>query len=163
MAGYGSDEAFSAWLAASGYTLPEGSPSAAVLRQRGSTYIDATYGMRFPGTPTGGAAQERAWPRTGATDRWGNALDPNTVPTRVVEASFEAAWVEASSPGSLSASGSTAARVKREKVEGAVEVEYQSTFGSKTLNDDLTPIITTVEGLLAPLLGATNVPYPLVV
>lgn len=163
MSGYSDDTAFTAWLAANGHTLPGGSPTAAVLRQRGAVYIDGTYGLRFSGTPTGGAAQERAWPRTGATDRWGNALDANTVPTRVVEASFEAAWAEASSPGSLSASGSTAARVKREKVEGAVEVEYQSSSGATGLLADLTPMITTVEGILAPLLVPANIPHALVV
>lgn len=163
MAGYGDDTAFTEWLASNGYSLPEGAPTAAVLRQRGSVYIDGTYGLRFPGTPTGGAAQERAWPRTGATDRWGNALDPNTVPIRVIEASFEAAYLEASSPGSLSASGSSASRVKREKVDGAVEVEYQVSSSSSGLVADLTPLITTVEGILAPLLVPTNIPHALVV
>lgn len=163
MAGYSTDEAFTAWLTANGYTLPVGSPIAAVLRQRGAVYIDGTYGLRFPGTPSGGAAQERAWPRTGATDRWGNVLEASAVPSRVIEASFEAAWAEASSPGSLSASGSTAARVKREKVEGAVEVEYQASSSSSGLLADLTPMITTVEGVLAPLLAPANIPHALVV
>lgn len=161
MAGYGTDQAFTDWLTANGYELPDGAPTPAVLRNRGSGYVDGTYGLRFPGVPTGGAAQERAWPRTGATDRWGNALDPNTVPTRVIEASFEAAWAEASSPGSLVASGSAAARVKRERVEGAVEVEYQAS--SSTSVADLTPMLTAVEGLLAPLLVAANIPHALVV
>jgi hypothetical protein len=163
MAGYGDDTAFSAWLTDNGRTLPDGSPSAAVLRQRGSVYVDGTYGLRFPGTPTGGADQERAWPRTGATDRWGNALNASTVPTRVIHASFEAAWAEASSPGSLVASGSSVGRVKREKVEGAVEVEYQSSSGSAGLVADLTPMLTAVEGLLGPLLAPLNIPYAVVV
>lgn len=66
MAGYGDDSAFSAWLAANGYTLPGGALAAAVLLQRGSTYIDGLYRPRFVGYPTGGFAQERAWPRTDA-------------------------------------------------------------------------------------------------
>ena len=72
-------------------------------------------------------------------------------PQRVIEASYHAAYAEAVSPGSLSVSGSAASRVKRERVEGAVEVEYQagsSEFSAATL----TPIFTAVEGLLAPLL-----------
>jgi hypothetical protein len=163
MAGYGDDSGFSDWLSANGYTLPESAPTAAVLRNRGSIYVDGSYGLRFPGTPTGGADQERAWPRTDATDRWGNALDPNTVPARVVQASYAAAWAEASSPGSLVASGSTASRVKREKVEGAVEVEYQQASGSAALAADLTPVLTEVEGLLAPLLVPKDMPDILVV
>lgn len=163
MAGYGDDTAFATWLVMYGRTLPAGSPAAAVLRQRGSAYIDGTYGLRFPGTPTGGADQERAWPRTGAVDRWGNALSASTVPTRVIEASYEAAWAEALSPGSLVASGSAAARVKREKVEGAVEVEYQASASSTGLVADLTPLLTAVEGLLGPLLVPSNIPHALVV
>lgn len=163
MAGYGTDDAFSAWLEANGYTLPSGSLAPAVLRLRGSAYVDGTYGLRFPGSPTGGADQVRAWPRTGATDRWGNALNAAVVPNRVIEASFEAAWAEASSPGSLVAIGSSAARVKREKVDGAVEVEYQAPTGSSGLVADMTPMLTAVEGLLAPLLSPLNVPHALVV
>jgi hypothetical protein len=161
MAGYGDDAGLAAWLTANGYTLPDDSPAAAVLRNRGSGYVDGTYGLRFSGVPTGGADQVRAWPRTGATDRWGNALDANTVPVRVTEASYEAAWAEALSPGSLVASGSAAARVKRERVEGAVEVEYQAS--SSTSVADLTPMLTAVEGLLGPLLIAANIPHALVV
>ena len=155
MAGYGTDEGFAAWLSANGYALPVGAPSAAVLRRRGSVYIDAAYGARFVGRPTDGFAQERQWPRTGAMVH-GQTIPDNVVPNAVVNASYEAAYQEAVSPGSLTAVGSTAARVKREKVEGAVEVEYQSTFGSKTLAEDMTPIITTIDGLLAPYLGPSG-------
>lgn len=66
MAGYGDDEGFATWLAENGYTLPDGAPLPVVLRQRGSAYLDATYGPRFVGVPTD-PEQEREWPRTGAT------------------------------------------------------------------------------------------------
>ena len=152
MGGYGTDDGFTSWLASNGYALPVGAPTAAVLRQRGSSYIDATYGPRFVGQPTGGFTQERAWPRTGAVAH-GTAVPNDVVPEAVTSASYEAAYQEAVSSGSLTAVGSTAARVKREKVEGAVEVEYQSTFGSKTLAEDMTVVVTSIEGLLAPYLG----------
>lgn len=152
MAGYGDDTGFDTWLADNGYTLPSGSASNAVLRQRGAVYIDGTYSRRFPGAPTGGADQEREWPRTGAEDRHGNAISVSSIPARVIEASYYAGYQEAVSPGILSASGSTAARVKRERVEGAVEVEYQATSGKAALVADLTPVMTTVEGMLSPLL-----------
>lgn len=150
MAGYGTDDAFTAWLAANGYSLPGGAASAAVLRQRGSTYIDGLYGPRFNGSPTGGLAQERAWPRIGAC-AYGNEVGAAVVPSMVVQASYHAAYAEAVSPGSLSVSGSEATRVKREKVEGAVEVEYQAADGEFSAAS-LTPILTAVEGLLAPFL-----------
>lgn len=66
MAGYGDDAGFEAWLTENGYTLPGGAPSGEVLRNRGAGYIDGVYGARFSGIPTGGLAQERAWPRAGA-------------------------------------------------------------------------------------------------
>lgn len=150
MAGYGDDSGFTAWLAANGYVLSESAPTPAVLRQRGSTYIDGLYGPRFSGSPVGGFAQERAWPRTDAT-AYGSTIGSDVIPDAVVQASYHAAYAEATSPGSLSASGSEASRVKREKVEGAVEVEYQATVGAFSAAS-LTPIFTLIEGLLAPFL-----------
>ena len=102
MSGYGTDEGLTAWLAANGYTLPADAPTAAVLRERGSVYIDGAYGSRFSGTPAGGFAQERAWPRTDAY-AYGSAIGPDVVPAAVVQASYHAAYAEAVSPGSLSA------------------------------------------------------------
>ncbi|TPN90206.1 DnaT-like ssDNA-binding protein, partial [Mesorhizobium sp. B1-1-5] len=86
MGGYGDDAGFAAYAAAAGYTVPAGTISAA--RQRGSAYIDGTYGMRFPGQPTGGIGQEREWPRTGAT-AFGAALASDLIPQRVIDASYE--------------------------------------------------------------------------
>lgn len=77
---YGSNQGFTDWLAANGYSLPAGVPSAAVLRRR----IDNPYGYRFLGTPTSGLEQEHAWPRIGATI-YGSTIASNRVPTRVIE------------------------------------------------------------------------------
>ena len=150
MAGYGTDQAFADWLTENAYGLPVGSPSAAVLRNRGSGYIDGVYGARFSGIPTGGFAQERAWPRTG-TYAHGQPIGHSVIPDAVIKASYASAWQEASSPGSLTASGSAATQVKREKVEGAVEVECQTSSGAWTAAN-LWPVLTAVEGLLAPYL-----------
>lgn len=150
MAGYGTDEGFTAWLAENGYTLPATAPTPAVLRNRGAGYIDGVYGARFSGIPTGGFAQERAWPRTGAY-AYGQPIGDSIIPDAVIKASYAAAWQEASSPGSLSVSGSAATQVKREKVDGAVEVEYQASSGEWSASS-LVPLLTAVEGLLAPFL-----------
>ena len=153
MAGYGTNEGFTAYATAAGYTVPAGDIGAA--RQRGSTYIDGTYGDRFSGVPTGGVEQERAWPRTGAT-AYGSALASDIIPLRVVNTSYEAALLELQSPGSLSAVVSGSSLVKREKVEGAVEVEYA--VSDKTdLATAARPVVTVIDGLLAPLL---TVPVP---
>lgn len=161
MAGYGTDAGFTAWLAANGYTNTS-SLAPAVLRERGSAYLDGHYGDRFTGTPTDGIAQERAWPRTNAF-AYGVAIDSTSIPSAVVNASYAAAWAEASAPGSLSVVGSAASAVKREKVEGAVEVEYHSQSGAWTA-ESLVPVLTVVEGLLRPFLTkAADFPAVLVV
>lgn len=151
MPGYGSDLDFAAWAAGAGYAVPAGAVAAA--RQRGSAYIDGVYGARFPGIPTDGAEQEREWPRIGATDRYGNALDPAVVPMRVVYASYEAALLELASPGSLSVTtGGTigVAAVKREKV-GPLETEY-AVNDTAASGIAAAPVSSAIEGLLGPFL-----------
>lgn len=149
MAGYGEDAGLQSWLSDSGHTLPEGAPALAVLRQRASDYIDTFYGPAFSGRPTDGAAQERAWPRIGAT-AWGQPIDAATVPAAVVAATYAAAYQEALAPGTLNAIVTPSATVKREKV-GELEVEYFA--GSGDALADATLRMGTVEGLLTPFLA----------
>lgn len=148
MAGYGNEAGLEAWLTENGFTLPVNAPAPAVLLQRGSAYIDGLYGLRFSGVPTGGFAQERAWPRTGAT-AYGAAINPDVIPDAVVKASYFAAYQEAVTPGSLSPVATGAGQVKREKVD-VIEVEYFGGSGDALAN--ATPTISAVEGLLAPFL-----------
>ncbi|TWG90325.1 hypothetical protein L598_000700000820 [Mesorhizobium sp. J18] len=148
MAGYGDDAGFETWLTENGYTLPDDAPSPAVLRQRGSAYIDATYGPRFVGTPTD-PEQEREWPRTGAYI-FGSALASDMVPDRVVKASYRAAYIAATNPAALSVVIDPARRVKRQKVD-TIEREFfdggEATGGAVTAS-----LSSDIEGLLAPLL-----------
>lgn len=148
MAGYGDDQGFTTWAADNGYTVPA-SPAVAVLRQRGSAYLDGLYGPKFTGTPTGGFAQERAWPRTGA-EAYGAAVPSDTVPVAIEHASYFAAYQESVTPGSLSVVTSTAGAVKREKI-GPIETEYVS--GSGDALADATPLLSAVEGLVRPFLA----------
>ena len=150
---YGDDSGLTAWLAANGYTLPAGAPVPAVLRQRGSAYIDGLYGARFSGVPTDGFAQERAWPRVGA-EAHGQAVPSNLVPVAVINASYAAGWYEASNPGGLSAAASSSTAIKREKID-VIETEY--VVGSGTALENATVRLAIVEGLLAPFL---TVPMP---
>lgn len=145
---YGSDSAFTAWLAINGLTLPAGAPDAAILRQRGSQYVDNTYGSRFWGVPTLGIAQERAWPRTGAK-AYGQAIPDDVVPVAVEHASYAAAHQEAIKPGSLSVSGTANGAVKRKKI-GPIEKEFFE--GTGDVIADGTLKLSAVEGLLAPYL-----------
>lgn len=161
MSGYGSDSGFDDWLTAQGYALPDGSPSNAVLRERGSVYLDGAYGDRFPGQPVSGVSQDRAWPRSGATDRWGNSISSASIPARIIEASYYAAYQEAVSAGSLSASLAENEKVKRLKA-GSVEIEYGESGSIDTMSGAV-PRFTVIEGLIDPLLVASNIPGVLVV
>ncbi|TIS98757.1 MAG: hypothetical protein E5W88_05010 [Mesorhizobium sp.] len=149
MPGYGDDNGFTAYAAEAGYTVPAGSIPAA--RQRGSIYIDGTYGARFPGQPTVGVQQERAWPRTGATV-YGTTLPSDLIPQRVIDASYEAAYLELKKPGSLSVSFDPARKVKRQKVEG-IEREFFEPGDGGNIFAPNAPVSTIIEGLLAPLIG----------
>lgn len=151
MAGYGTDDGFTAYMTANGYTVPAGSIPAA--RQRGSAYIDGTFGARFPGYPTGGIEQDRAWPRTGASDAYGNAISSSAIPTIVINASYEAALIELRNPGSLAVNFDPAKRVKRQKVEGIEREFFEGGAGS--IYAPNAPVNSLIEGLLAPLIGSS--------
>lgn len=123
MAAYGTDAGFTAWIAEQGYALPSGSPSPAVLRARGSAYVDG-YEAYWTGQRTGGVMQELAWPRTGATMNCTVPIPDDVIPPAVVNASYRAAWLEAETPGILAGSaGAPGTRVKRQKVD-VIEREF---------------------------------------
>lgn len=149
MAGYGDDMAFAAWLADAGLSLPVGAPLPAVLRQRGSDYLDATYAARLDrSAPTGGFDQERAWPRTGHMVL-GMAVGDADIPSAWVRASYRAAWREATTPGWATSSRDPSRMTKREKAD-VVEREFfepGETAGASGANID-----AMIEGLIGPFL-----------
>lgn len=123
MAAYGDDTGFSAWLAEQGYTLPTGSPVSAVLRARGSAYVDG-YEAFWTGYRTGGVMQELGWPRTGASVNCVQAIPSDAIPPAVINASYRAAWLDAQTPGILvGATAGPGTRVKRQKVD-VIEREF---------------------------------------
>ncbi len=153
MAGYGADDTFQAWLTLNGFSLPGPAPEPAILRQRGSDYLDGLYEARFIGVRTDPLNQERAWPRTGAVVQK-VAIPSDTVPGAVERASYAAALYEAQNPGGLSAAASQSGAIKREKVD-VLEVEYVA--GSGDAVADATVRLSAVEGLLAPFLRPEGV------
>jgi hypothetical protein len=155
MAGYGDDAGFATWLSDNGYALPVSAPAPAVLRNRGSNYIDSVYGSRFLGCVVD-PAQERQWPREGAIVN-GKLMSSTVVPAAVINASYAAAFQEATAPGSLSVVGSASGAVKRVKV-GAIEKEYQGVSSDGTAAS-ITPLISIVDGMLAPFLKDENLSY----
>ncbi|TBB27331.1 hypothetical protein ELH48_09300 [Rhizobium ruizarguesonis] len=154
MAGYGTNAAAQAYWTAAGYVVPDGTSADQITaaRQRGSLVIDR-YEARFSGKRTGGYAQERAWPRTGASTYYGEAIPFDLIPVAIENASYEAAFLELTNPGSLSPVVTGSSTVKREKV-GQLEVEY-ATSASMSVDDLValaTPVVTVIEGLLWPFL-----------
>lgn len=123
MSGYGNDTDFQAWLTANGLALPIGAPSAAILRQIGSDYVDAAYEPRLQCSKrTGGFAQDRAWPRTGHVVNCDEAVPDNLIPQAWVNASYRAAYLQALN--GFTAGGYDPSRVtKREKVD-VIEREF---------------------------------------
>lgn len=120
---YGDDAGFQAWLTANGYTLPGTAPALAVLRNRGSTWLDATYEPLWTGVRTDPLVQENAWPRTGATINCALAIPSDVIPNAVVVASYRAAYLEGVTDGVLTGPIQSGPRTKREKVD-VIEVEY---------------------------------------
>lgn len=147
MAAYGDDAGLTAWLTEQGYTLPATAPSLAILRARGSAYVDG-YEALWTGYRTGGVMQELGWPRIGARVNCVQAIPDNVIPPSVVNASYRAAWLDAETPGVLiGSSASLGARVKRERVEGAVDVEYFDD-GKPTAGGGLTFIDSIIDSTL---------------
>lgn len=153
MAGYGSDTGFQDWLTENGHVLPEGALAPAILRQRGSQYIDGLYGSRFSGQPTEGFAQERAWPRSGAYSH-GQSIPTDLIPVAVEQAAYAAAFQEALKPGSLSVSAMNAGVLKRKKID-VLEKEYFEGSGDAVADNTLR--LSVVEGLLAPYFSAPQI------
>lgn len=123
MAAYGDDAGFAAWLEEQGYTLPDTAPSPAILRARGSAYVDG-YEALWTGYRAGGVLQELGWPRTGATVNCVQPIPSDVIPPAVVNASYRAAWLDASTPGILTGPATTpGTRIKRQKVD-VIEREF---------------------------------------
>lgn len=146
MTPYGTEAGFTEYAAAMGYTVPAGDVLPAIVR--GSVYVDGVYGERFTGVQAD-MMNDRAWPRIGATI-YGSTLASDVIPNRVIHAAYEAALAELRAPGSLSIIVSGSARVVREKV-GDLEVQYANPGSDAVL--DAQPVLTVIEGLLAPLLS----------
>ncbi|WP_305096473.1 DnaT-like ssDNA-binding protein [Croceibacterium aestuarii] len=147
MASYGTDEGFTTWLAEQGYTLPDGAPTSAVLRARGTAYVDG-YEAYWTGTRTDGVAQELAWPRTAATMNCTVAIADDVIPPAVVTATYRAAWLEAQTPGVLIGSaGNAGSRVRRQKVE-SIEREFFDD-GKAEVGSGPSFIDSQIDGLLS--------------
>lgn len=157
MPGYGTDTGFADYAEANGLDVPAGTVAAA--RLRGSVYLDGHYYDRFPGEPTGGIDQERSWPRKRAVDRFGNSIPEESVPTRVVSASYEAALVELRTMGFFSKIFTESEK----KVLTKVQSLSWTYIGKNKDNRSSSPTLTVIDNILSPILVPDDLPAALFV
>lgn len=152
---YGDDAGFETWLETMGYELPADAPDPAVLRARGSLYVDG-YEKFWTGQRTDGLTQPDAWPRTGATVNCTMPVPDDLIPPAVITAAYRAAWLEAGTPGILIGSAPSAGnRIKRQRVEGAVEREFFDD-GKTEVGGGPAFIDSQIDGLLGQFICDTS-------
>lgn len=152
---YGTDQGLLDWATQNGFAIPAGAVPA-VMRQRGSVYLDGTYGdplapRTFKGVPTGGYAQANQWPRTGVSV-YKQPVPDNVTPVQVEHSAYYAGWLDATTPGSLQSDTSQSGAVKSEQI-GDLKTEF---FGpgdkSTVMTSSPAPVFSYIEGLLGPFL-----------
>lgn len=119
--------------------------------RRATVWVDARYRARFTGRRTHGRKQALEWPRVDAHDQQcpPDYLESDEVPQEIIDACCEAAIREKAAPGALSPDVTPGTVAKRERVEGAVEVEYFRAGGVS----DQRPVATVIDDILGSLLG----------
>lgn len=152
---YASEAAFETWCEQSAITPASGDVEGALVR--GSLWIDARFGARYPGKRAFGRDQGLGWPRVDACDREGNEIPSDEVPVEIVRAACAAALRELASPGSLAPDVAGGGAVRRERI-GSLEVEYANADGGRALG----PSFPEIEGLLSTLIKPRGWTIPLV-
>lgn len=115
-----------------------------------SEWLDNVYGGQFIGYKTDGFEQAFEWPRMAATTNIhpAHAFDDDEIPTRIINATYEAAFRELTTPGQLMIDYNPN-KYKRVSIDGALSVEYAQTYGAS----DLQTQITIIDALVKPLLN----------
>lgn len=133
--------------------------TAALLR--GSEALDGRYQAMFPGVRTDGRDQERAWPRKNANgtkvrDQNGEPVPSDEVPDEIIRAAYEMALRELSTPGSLSPDVTPGQRVKStSEAVGPLKEATEYVVAGNAI-DAQRPVLTIVEGILAPLMRSKS-------
>ncbi|WP_035829792.1 DnaT-like ssDNA-binding protein [Kaistia adipata] len=122
---------------------------------RASAVLDGRYGIRYPGRKAGGRRQALGWPRIEAEDTAGEAIAADEIPTEILNAAFEMALAELTSPGSLSPSVTPGQVKVRARVEGAVDVTYAGGGSVASQRPTLTIVDDILTGLLSRSSGAS--------
>lgn len=156
---YGTVDGFFAYCTSLGYAVSSYSPSPSEVVEaalmRGSAYIDGKYRSRFPGKRTSGRSQPREWPRIDAIDASGETIADDETPVEIQYATYEAAFRELTTPGSLMPDYVATERVQSERV-GDLSVTYANSTIMRA--SDSWPVIGVIDGILGPLLVSTTSP-----
>lgn len=150
MSSYGTDAAWQTYAEEHGHTEVAGWSEAQrnMFRLLGSEYLDGKYRSAFPGLKTSGRDQVREWPRTGATDASGYAIESDAEPVEVEYATYEAAW-RIGREVDLNPDVTPATQIKRERIEGIIDTEYVTPSGPAAVR----PVIAVIDAIMAPLIG----------
>jgi len=152
---YGSYEGFIEYHEARGREIPDTWDNdfieAALLVA--TEWLDGVYGPSLSGEKVGGFTQTLEWPRLNAfTNTCPIYIFPqDEIPVRVINATYEAAFRQGTSPGSLSVDY-TPGKYKSVTVEGAISVDYAQ-FSSSS---DIQVQIGIIDRLMYPLLTGTG-------
>lgn len=122
---------------------------------RASAVLDGRYSSRYSGRKAGGREQALGWPRLDATDAAGEAIAADEIPTEILNAAFEMALAELTSPGSLSPSVTPGQVKVRARVEGAVDVTYAGGGSVASQRPTLTIVDDILTGLLSRPSGSS--------
>jgi hypothetical protein len=120
--------------------------------------VDAIYGPSFIGYKTAGFEQEREWPRTAATvcsSTPNFTFETTDIPDRVVNATYEAAWRQAATPGSLMADY-TPGKYKSVTIEGAISVDYRQFDNAYEIQVQIGSVDTLLWPLIDEYSGSRN-------
>ncbi len=114
-----------------------------------SEWIDHVYGKLFVGHKTGGYTQVREWPRTAAvSNSYPNYVFTATeIPQEVLYATYEAAFRQATTPGSLMLDY-TPNKYKKVAISGALSVDYADFTSSADIQTKIGIIDSILEVIL---------------
>lgn len=130
-----------------GLTLAAGADAEQAL-VRASAALDALYRSRYPGVRAFGRDQGLEWPRIGALDVEGEAIDDDVVPFEIQNATAELAAREMATPGSVLPDVGPGGPPKSLKA-GSVAIEYGA-------NATAYSVFTIVDGILSSLLVGSS-------
>lgn len=151
---YGSDAGSLAYALSVGNTAwplltPDVRDAARVVATQ---YIDGTYITRFGGSKVGGRTQLEQWPRTGATDYNGDAIDSGSVPLEAENATYEAAFRQGATPGSLSPDYSPLTSNVIKKKFDVFETQWAAPDPNATRGQYGQPVYTVIDQIIRPIL-----------